>query len=238
MISTYIVYNELELDRKELVKQLQEKLPHSQIIKSVYPREQRVPFFSKIQQISKDRTGKSLTEGEIGCLLSHRKVWRTILQNNNCKAQSHLIVESDAVLVDPKQLAESFQFIEKQYDLFFWGAFEGRVKLFRSTRIKLNQQFTIGIPLDKSLYCAYAYSINKQAAAYLLKATSRFGYPVDIWKIHLQDCTLKVGAVKPEIIKIASNVATNIQNPARKFIINWSLYLLVELKNRIIVLFK
>jgi hypothetical protein len=130
------------------------------------------------------------------------------------------------------------------YDLFFWGAFEGRVKLFRSSRKNIqtyeatNSSYAYGTPLINSLYCAYGYSLNKKAAAYLLSITNKFQYPVDFWKKNLAQSNLNVGAITPELISIHTGVLSNIQVTKGNHIKKWLLYFLVEIKNRIIVFFK
>ena len=47
-----------------------------QRVEAIYPSRQKVPFVDRLISVSKERTGKALMPGELGCLMSHRKVWR------------------------------------------------------------------------------------------------------------------------------------------------------------------
>ena len=244
MIKTFIVYNELETDRKLLVADLKDRFFEHKIVKAIYPNQTHVPFLKSIQAISQKRTGIALNIAEIGCLLSHRYIWQQIIKENDNEQQGYLIVESDAVVNDISQLNRQFEKMHQLYDLFFWGAFEGRVKLFRSSRKHIqtyeatNSSYLYGSPFINSLYCTYGYSLNKKAAAYLLSVTNKFQYPVDFWKKNLAQSNLNVGAITPELISIHLGLLSNIQNTKVNGIKKWLLYFLVEFKNRIIVYFK
>jgi GR25 family glycosyltransferase involved in LPS biosynthesis len=244
MIKTFIVYNELETDRKLLVANLKEYFLEHKVVEAIYPSQIHVPFLKSIQAISQKRTGIALNIAEIGCLLSHRYIWQQIIKENDNEQQGYLIVESDAVVNDIIQLNRQFEKMHQFYDLFFWGAFEGRIKLFRSSRKIIqtyeatNSSYAFGSPLINSLYCTYGYSLNKKAAAYLLSVTNKFKYPVDFWKKNLAQSNLKVGAITPELISIHMGLLSNIQNTKVNGIKKWLLFFLIEFKNRIIVYFK
>ena len=244
MIKTFILYNELEIDRHILVANLKTCFQEHEVIKSIYPKQIHVPFLNKIQSISHKRTGVALNSAEIGCLLSHRKIWEQILIRNDKPNQAYLIVESDAVVNNLNDIEKQFDKMHQLYDLFFWGAFEGRVKLFRSTRKKINSpnssnlRYTYGSPFIKSLYCTYGYSLNKKSATYLLSVTNQFRYPVDFWKKYLLNCNLSVGAIQPELISIQSGLLSTIQFSNKNSMKKRVLFILVEIKNRIIVFFK
>jgi GR25 family glycosyltransferase involved in LPS biosynthesis len=263
MIKTFIVYNELEQDRKQLVANLQACFSHHQVVKAIYPSETPVPFISTIQKLSQERTGKALSWGEIGCLLTHRKIWQAIVNDKEQASigqspKAYLIVESDSVVNNKTLIESQFDSIHQQYDLFFWGAFEGRVQLFRSTQKNMQStavaseignsndnsngnaktSYVYGTPFIKSLYCTYGYSLNKNAAAYLLSVTKTFSHPVDVWKKNLAKSNLKVGAIKPELIAVQSGMVSRIQDSKPAILKEWILYLLVEIKNRLIVFFK
>ena len=46
----------------------------------------------------------------------------------------------------------------------------------------------------------YGYSLNKQAARYLLKQTNKIAYPVDIFKKIIEPGSIRLGAIKNEVI--------------------------------------
>jgi GR25 family glycosyltransferase involved in LPS biosynthesis len=52
-------------------------------MEAIFPKYQNVPFLQKLINLSEQRTGIKLMPGEIGCLLGHRKIWKTILNSKD-----------------------------------------------------------------------------------------------------------------------------------------------------------
>ncbi len=235
MIKGFIISSIYELDRKHNVELLKQSLPELIEIEAVYPQYHKIPFLNKILNTSKIRTGHELRLGELGCLLSHRKIWRKIVSTE--KDETFLIIESDSKLLNITMLQSHFKTITNQYDLFFWGAYEGRVKLFNSTKTQLESTFFIGTPLLKTIFCTYGYSINRKTANYLLDKTSRVAYPVDYFKKHVKMNDLKIGAILPELIT-THLFSTRIQKLKGDSII-WRIFLLlIDFRNNFICYFK
>jgi GR25 family glycosyltransferase involved in LPS biosynthesis len=229
-----LIASDKEEARQAHIASLKTQIPTLININACFPKYEHVPFLNKLISISKKRTGTALAIGEIGCLLSHRKAWQYIIKHADDNAHT-LIIESDSVLkIDEKSIAA--QNINN-YDIFFWGAWEGHIQLFKSTKIKLNNGYTIGEPYIKTAYCTYGYSINKKAAKLLLQQTKKSSYPVDQFKKFIKQDTLKLGAVLPEMIttnNIPSSIRTNDLNSIRRrFFLK-----LLDLKNSIICYFK
>ena len=127
--------------------------------------------------------------------------------------------------------------IKAQYDLFFWGAFDNRMKLLQSTKNQLSDQYQIGTPLVNSLYCTYGYSINKNAALFLLESTNKFNYPVDYWKLRLKDSPLRVGGIVPNIITTVTSFKSTISHSNQNiFVLLFDT--MINFKNSIIAFFK
>jgi GR25 family glycosyltransferase involved in LPS biosynthesis len=232
---TYLVSSKDELERIEHIEDLKTLFPDLVSIDAIYPKNTRIPFYSQIKSISKARTGSALSDGALGCLLSHRIIWRRFL--NQKDQEFCLILESDSQ-IDNLTIIKSHQAsIKAQYDLFFWGAFDNRMKLLQSTKNLLCDQYQIGTPLVNSLYCTYGYSINRNAATYLLESTCKFDYPVDYWKLRLKDSSLKVGGILPNIISTVTSFKSTISHS------NQNLFVLIfdtiiNFKNSIISFFK
>ena len=207
---TYLVSSKDELERIKHIEDLKSLFPDLVSIEAIYPKKTSIPFYSQIKSISKARTGTALSDGALGCLLSHRIIWRRFL---NQKDQDFcLILESDSQ-IDNLTIIKSHQLsIKVQYDLFFWGAFDNRMKLLQSTKNHLSDQYQIGTPLVNSLYCTYGYSINRNAATFLLKSTNKFDYPVDYWKLRLKDSPLRVGGILPNIITTVTSFKSTISH--------------------------
>ena len=172
-IKTYILHSVFEKDRIARVDTLREQFKYFTIVESIYPSNTNIPFLKTIIEKSKERTGKSLMATEVACLLGHRKILRQIVKEAKNNKEHFLILESDSKILDLSILETYFESISKQYDLFFWGAWEGNSKIKRSTSSIIqgnqNTKYRIGEPLLNTIYCAYGYSINKSTAEYLLK---------------------------------------------------------------------
>lgn len=232
---TYLVSSKDELERIEHIEDLKTLFPDLVSIDAIYPKKTRIPFYNQIKSISKARTGSALSDGALGCLLSHRIIWRRFL--NQKDQEFCLILESDSQIDNLTIIKSHQKSIKAQYDLFFWGAFDNRMKLLRSTKNQLADSYQIGTPLVNSLYCTYGYSINRNAATYLLKSTCKFDYPVDYWKLRLKDSSLKVGGILPNIISTVTSFKSTISHS------NQNLFVLIfdtmiNFKNSIISFFK
>ena len=99
-IGAYIIGSEHESDRQENIKKLKKQLPFLQYEEAVYPDHIKIPFLNQLKALSLQRTGHQLSNGELGCLLSHRKVWRKIVAQETDPATMFLVLESDSVLND------------------------------------------------------------------------------------------------------------------------------------------
>lgn len=232
---TYLVTSKDEIERHEHVASLKILFPKLIAIEAVYPSKIHVPFHNQIKAITKDRTGKALSNGALGCLLSHRVIWRRFLNQ-----QTHdfcLILESDSKIDNIAIIQAHQKRISTQYDLFFWGAFDNRMKLLKSTKVNLVDQYQIGNPLINSLYCTYGYSINKAAAKFLLDNTKRFNFPVDYWKLRLKNAPLRVGGILPNIVTTVSSFQSTI-NHSKSTLSAIIFGSVIDFKNNLISFFK
>ena len=202
-IKTYILHSEFEKDRIARVNALREQFKFFTISESIYPTNTHIPFLKAIIEKSKERTGKALMATEVACLLGHRRILRQIVKAATNNEEHFLILESDSKILDFSLLETNFEPISKEYDLFFWGAWEGNAKIKRSKSIILQDgpnKYKVGEPLFNTIYCAYGYSINKPTAQYLLKQTSKISTPYDIFKQFIDPERIKIGTITHEII--------------------------------------
>lgn len=200
MIPAFVITADHETDRVEMLEDMQKLLPCLEKVSAIYPSRIKVPFLHTLQVLSRQRTGWQLNDGEIGVLLSNRKTWREIIKRAVSDNQMFLVLESDSYVRDIEMLTELYPAVEQQYDLFFWGGWEGHIQLERSSRQKYKGPYTIGVPYIKTVYGAYGYSLNRKAAQYLLKQTGKISYPVDQYKRFITPGYLRIGSVIPEII--------------------------------------
>ncbi|MBR2648167.1 MAG: glycosyltransferase family 25 protein [Sediminibacterium sp.] len=196
----FIITAAHETDRAKRVAFLLQQFPQLTKIEAIYPALQKIPFKEKLQQHAKQRTGHALNDGELGVLLTSRKIWRAICDTATSDTETFLILESDSWINEPELLHQYFDTLTTEYDMFFFGAWLGNVRIFRSTQKKLEKGYYYGAPFIKTISGGYGYALNKKAAAHLLKTSARIAYPADEFKYYVTPGFLKMGAVKPEMI--------------------------------------
>jgi len=199
-IKAYILHSPLETDRIQKVDAIKKQFAKIEVIPSIYPSQTRIPFLKDLIQKSKERTGAALSASEVACLLGHRKIWHQIVALDIKDTEHVLVMESDSKIMHPEMLEKSYAKYLQHYDLFFWGAWEGNLKIKRSSIVFKEDGFKVGVPLINTAYCMYGYSLNKKAAKYLLKQTKQISYPVDFFKKFVQEGVIRIGAIKEEVI--------------------------------------
>lgn len=207
-IPVFLVSAVHETARKTFVDVLRKEFPNLEQVDAIYPSRTRVPFLQQLKECSKQRTGRSLKEGEIGLILTNRQIWRKILRLASSDEEHFLVLESDSKICSPLLLQQHFHALSSSYDIFFWGAWFGHMRLLRSKRKTFAAGYSAGEPLINSVACTYGYSINRKAAAVLLKATARIAYPVDEFKRYLGPGQLRFGGVAPELITVHPSPST------------------------------
>jgi len=198
-IKGFIITSDKEHDRTENVSFLRHQVPGIEIMRAIYPGDIHVPFLEKLIVQSRKRSGTALNRGEIGVLLTNRKIWKEICIRSSDPHENYLILESDSRIANLSVL-ENFFSESASYDIFFWGAWSGNMQLHRSTIQKKVNGYLIGEPYIKTVYGAYGYSLNKKAAQLLLKRTGKISYAVDQYKRFFKRNELRIGGVTPEII--------------------------------------
>jgi GR25 family glycosyltransferase involved in LPS biosynthesis len=128
----------------------------------------------------------------------------------------YLVLESDSQIISLEMIQQYWTNISNQYDLFFWGAWEGNMKIFRSTQKSIGQGYKIGVPYIKTVYCTYGYSLNAKAAKVLLARTRKFSYQVDQFKNYKLESSIRIGGVVPEIITNKKDNISYIQQGRNK----------------------
>ncbi len=233
-IHTFILYSQREQDRLPQVRLIQSAFEQVELIEAVYPKYTHVPFLAQLIEVSKQRTGRALLTNEIGVLLGHRIIWKHILKEVSSDVEHFMIFESDSKINDLALFKANFHEYTKKYDLFFWGAWDGHARIKKSTIQFEHGAFKIGEPLIKSVYCTYGYSLNKKAAALLLKSTNKIAYPVDIFKKYIPKGSLRLGAARPEIVSAWYNTPSTIRKEGvSKKIKNWCIVQIFDFRNRI-----
>jgi GR25 family glycosyltransferase involved in LPS biosynthesis len=176
---------------------------------------------------------------EVACLLGHRRILRQIVKAATNNEEHFLVLESDSKILNFSLLETHFETISKQFDLFFWGAWEGNAKIKRSKSIIIqggHKKYKVGEPLLNTIYCAYGYSINKPTAQYLLKQSAKISTPFDIFKQFIDPQKIKVGTITKEVITTSDigNQGSYIRKTNKKDNFKRAFYLLIlNIKNTI-----
>lgn len=199
MLRGYVIHASHEQHRQQNVEELLRQVPNLRIAPAIYPSRDKVPFVQAILSKARNRRGRPFMQGELGVLLSNRRIWMEI-QHHPHSEDHFLILESDSHLNDAALLLQEFDHLTKDYDLFFWGAWLGHMVLQKSTRQPLTDKYMTGIPFLRSVSGAYGYSLNKKAAMHLLEKTGKLLYPVDEFKRYIDPAYLRIGGVTPELI--------------------------------------
>lgn len=236
-MKTLLITSKIEIKRAANIANLKLAFENITIIDAVYPSVTKVPFLAKLKAAAIPRIKRPLSDGELGCILSHRKAWTKILHESSSEA-SFLILESDAIINEASIIKMKIEALHETFDIVFWGAFDGRAKLFNSKRSVLIGKYKFGTPLLNALYCTYGYSINKKAARYLLSNTKKPLYPVDYWKYRLANSGLEIGAVVPELIRTEGRANSYVQDPTNFSIFEFLFDKLIDAKNTLLCYFR
>jgi GR25 family glycosyltransferase involved in LPS biosynthesis len=235
----FILHSPLELHRADQIAHLKGSVPFPiQSVDAIFPSQVRIPFLKKLLALAYERTGYPMVATELACLLGHRKIWKIIAATQAQPRQHFLILESDSRFTDPTLLVTKFTEITKEYDLFFWGAFDGRAKLYSSTRKKINKPYEVGTPLINSLYCGYGYSLTKETASIFLEKTKKISYPLDHYKRYFSCNEIKIGAVLPELIKSTNNGGSQTRPTFKYSLYNYCFDRVIDFKNELLTRFR
>ena len=155
-----------------------------------YDREKRRRYF-----------GKDLKAGEIGCLLSHRKIYEKMVAENIATA---IVLEDDVYLADDfRTVLEDIQQTRLDWDLI---RFVGHGKVFDNgfrLLARLGHGYSITrVPTSPS--GAYAYLLTLRAAKKLLQFMQKNWVPVDIihsraWQTRLETLLVHPSPVTPDL---------------------------------------
>ena len=231
MIRGYVITADHEKARAANVQHLLTQLPGLKKAPAIYPEVDHVPFAKQILATAKHRRGNPFFPGELGVLLSNRRIWMDIRATASTN-EHYLIVESDSQVQQLEVLQKEFATLTSRYDLFFWGAWLGNMVLKRSSRVRVDATHYAGTPFLPSVSGAYGYSLNRKAADHLLKKTGKLKLPVDEFKRYIDPSVLRVGGIIPEVISQGPGVSTIEKDENAR--INWTLIKLLNIRNQLV----
>ncbi len=151
-----------------------------------------VPEYNRQKRLK--QFGRDLAVGEIGCILSHRAVYKKIIAE---KIPLTLILEDDVHFEpDFPQLIEQILQTQIKWDMV---RFLDRKKIYRGTH-RIVKQLSDKYALTRVQAVpggAYAYLLTEQAAQTLLECTKTNSVQIDITHGRIWETGLNVIAVKP-----------------------------------------
>lgn len=187
----------------------------------------------EIKQYVFDYPANGLTLGEIGCGLSHLKIYQKII-DTSCPLA--LILEDDILLNDDiNGVLDSIMLHEKMEDAIkpnqpriyllspshlYWGRFKK----------KLYKEYSLNKISDA--YFGYAYVINQCAAQSLKNFLQPLAYEIDRWGFFQQMGVAKIWCVvPPPVASIDDNkVASDLEGERKKVILKRSAYFRAQRK--------
>ena len=143
------------------------------------------------------RVGVPLTSGAIGCALSHRNVWKKIVDEN---IDSALILEDD-VRIDPdfhKKMDYYKKYCPNSYDVIFLGYSPATIKYITAS---INDIFV----RSNKVYGLFGYIVSRKGAEKLLKIFP-IRYQIDT-EMHRNFSSIDAYLVKPDYRIITSDIS-------------------------------
>ncbi len=179
-----------------------------------YPLPSSLSHFMEIitrKKFIKNALAKDLLAGEVGCSLSHLKVYQEIV---NRGAPWSIILEDDAQLVtDISSLFNEITKLDQQWDLVLLGYnYSGYPSLIHrrgipivlAGRKRLGEDLLMGRIVSVRHYGSQAYAISLNGAKRLLEKAKPIRYQADLLLWGGTEFFLKVGCFSPPIIGISS----------------------------------
>lgn len=149
---------------------------------------------------------KSLTNGEIGCYLSHLKAWQYIVDN---QLEFAIILEDDFMVQGNLDgLPEAIQSIPGKWHCLKLAEFP--IKRKSREQAKINDFSLISYHKVPARTCAQAISL--EGAERLLTARKRFGRPVDIDLQYWWEAQINVYGLKPYLFSPTTQVSSEIDS--------------------------
>ncbi|MFC4700704.1 glycosyltransferase family 25 protein [Glaciecola siphonariae] len=147
---------------------------------------------------------KSLTPGEIGCYLSHRKAWQRIVDEN---LEAAIILEDDFLM--PHGLNDVAQFVQSKqaFDYVKLSDHPGRPRKTKTLKKIGDSQLVV---FDKVPARTCAQLVSREGARKLLQASESFGRPVDIDLQYWWEKDIRVMGIKPFVFTPAPDVKSDI----------------------------
>ena len=153
---------------------------------------------------------KTLTPGEIGCYMSHRKAWQKIASG---QSRYGIVLEDDINVVgDLSHVMQALNSLSFNWDTIKLAPYKTTQRSIAHS-VVLTEQFNLVTHTKPMTGCA-AYALTKQAAIKLLAHSTEFGRPVDTDIQHFWEKNIHVFSLMP--YPIQQDLAFNSEMQDRK----------------------
>ncbi|BED91251.1 hypothetical protein PspMM1_37190 [Pseudoalteromonas sp. MM1] len=163
-------------------------------------------------QLNKQKYHYPLSNGQIGCYLSHRKAWQKIVDDN----LDYAIVLEDDFYIDESihDAIKNIEQLQQPWQLIKLAAYENRTRpIAYQQNLNNHQQLVIH---KKLMTGCCATAISYEGAKQLLKATAQFGRPVDCDLQHIWETQVNGFSLMPYPIKQDANIKSDIASCTTK----------------------
>lgn len=211
----YIVNLEKDVERKASIKaQLDALNLDYEFISAIYGKNLTQ---EEINQLSPDFEKTRLTLPELGCALSHLKVYENIIKNNNELA---LILEDDVKInQDIKKYLDLLNTLNNpnKPEIILLGKVNEYIDSFKKN---LDDTYSIVNVIDS--VGAYGYCVNQKAAKNLLSFLQPIWIVSDEWKLVREKNIAKIKAIVPPLITFTEHAdSSTISNKPRSTLTNF-----------------
>ncbi|ASM52276.1 glycosyl transferase, family 25 [Pseudoalteromonas espejiana DSM 9414] len=163
-------------------------------------------------QINKQKYHYALSNGQIGCYLSHRKAWQKIVDE---KLKYAIVLEDDFYIDESIHDAiKNIEQLNQPWQLIKLAAYENRTRpIAYQHSLNNHQQLVIH---KKLMTGCCATAISYEGAKQLLKATAQFGRPVDCDLQHIWETQVNGFSLMPYPIMQDANIKSDIASCTTK----------------------
>ncbi|NNK79332.1 MAG: glycosyltransferase family 25 protein [Litoreibacter sp.] len=133
-----------------------------------------------------------LSDGEIGCFLSHRRAWERIVS----EGLPHALILEDDVAVDPETFANAVGIAQAWIEKLGYIQFQVRKLTVPSLTVAEDERARLVLPEVTPLRTS-AQMVSRAAAETLLAATEQFDRPIDTFLQMRWDTGVKLHCVVP-----------------------------------------
>jgi len=169
-------------------------------------------FLHYSPQLNKQQYHYPLSNGQIGCYLSHRKAWQKIVDE---KLDYAIVLEDDFYIDESIHNAiKNIEQLQQPWQLIKLAAYENRTRpIAYQQNLNNHQQLVIH---KKLMTGCCATAISYEGAKQLLKATAQFGRPVDCDLQHIWETRVNGFSLMPYPVLQNTDIQSDIASCATK----------------------